>query len=541
MDKGAARPPESAFGEEIASLITAQTLLRQDVESLKRLDTLKWAATGGDSIEDEEQALMHAREMGALRNRAEEAQKRADVLMSQIERLRQVRPPAEETRWIAELEHLQSEMEEMRALHNILAGELRTLRMELTAALAGLPRPGPVQGPPPGSHTGLVQDYMVLARSSLMDPAWYKAHYTDVAAAGADPIMHYLQEGWREGRRPGPVFDGVAYVRANPDLAETCGNPLLHYLSGGAVELRPPAQFPPVAAEPQTAVRSLRAPIKIVADLHSVEEFLEFRRNHPEAFSEATEASICTSAMLYGTRSEFFGELGPEHTEIRAGDTRESLISGGLSSRTRAVVDLLIEELRRDGKDPAKAKIYGHEAVTHLAALARNRFPGFLGTEFAPTEEARRSLLPFIHNDICASQFPNESFDATFSCDVFEHVYDRDAALRETARTTKHGGVFLATFPFFFEDEVGSIFAEIINGKLIHHLETPIYHGNPVDEDRGSLVFEIPGWDIVERACRAGFSRAAMRLICDEVKGVTASGEGRPDGPRGVFVLVARR
>jgi SAM-dependent methyltransferase len=244
---------------------------------------------------------------------------------------------------------------------------------------------------------------------------------------------------------------------------------------------------------------------------------------------------------MFGTRTEFLGEVGPEQTEIRPGDAREALISGGLSSRTRAVADILLEELRSQGKDPATARIYGHEAVTHFAALARRRFPCFLGTEYAPSEEARRRLLPFIHNDVCDSQFPDDSFDATFSCDVLEHVHDRDAALRESARTTVRGGLFLATFPFFFDMEVGSIFAEVVDGALVHHLESPIYHGNPMDEQGGALVFEIPGWDILERARQAGFGQAAIRFICDEEKGVTASGEGRPDGPRGVFVLVARK
>ena len=41
-----------------------------------------------------------------------------------------------------------------------------------------------------------------------------------------------------EDRRPHPFFDGVWYLRKNPDLAPTTDNPLVHYLRHGVREGR---------------------------------------------------------------------------------------------------------------------------------------------------------------------------------------------------------------------------------------------------------------------------------------------------------------
>ena len=66
-----------------------------------------------------------------------------------------------------------------------------------------------------------------------VDQAWYLAQYPDVAAAGMDPVVHYLKHGWREGRDPRPDFSTVAYLALNGDVARSGQNPLIHYLRAG--------------------------------------------------------------------------------------------------------------------------------------------------------------------------------------------------------------------------------------------------------------------------------------------------------------------
>lgn len=47
----------------------------------------------------------------------------------------------------------------------------------------------------------------VVRASGRFDPAYYQTTYSDIAAAGADPLRHFCEHGWREGRNPGPWFD----------------------------------------------------------------------------------------------------------------------------------------------------------------------------------------------------------------------------------------------------------------------------------------------------------------------------------------------
>jgi len=82
------------------------------------------------------------------------------------------------------------------------------------------------------------EDHALVAASDLFDPVYYLGWYPDVAAAGADPVRHYLESGAQEGRDPGPSFSSRGYLRLAPDVAAASLNPLLHYLRSGIFEGR---------------------------------------------------------------------------------------------------------------------------------------------------------------------------------------------------------------------------------------------------------------------------------------------------------------
>jgi len=78
----------------------------------------------------------------------------------------------------------------------------------------------------------------------------------------------------------------------------------------------------------------------------------------------------------------------PNEVRIVGENFRETIGSGQLISRHRA----LLVELRQAGSMNAvllgrKAKIYAPEALTEFALYMRGRYPRFLGSEYAETEE----------------------------------------------------------------------------------------------------------------------------------------------------------
>ncbi|MCW5745210.1 MAG: glycosyltransferase [Alphaproteobacteria bacterium] len=77
----------------------------------------------------------------------------------------------------------------------------------------------------------------------VFDSAWYLRKNPDVAAAGTDPLVHYMTIGWIEGRDPNPLFDTSWYLEQNPDIAAAKVNPLVHYINFGGAEGRDPSPF----------------------------------------------------------------------------------------------------------------------------------------------------------------------------------------------------------------------------------------------------------------------------------------------------------
>jgi ADP-heptose:LPS heptosyltransferase len=80
----------------------------------------------------------------------------------------------------------------------------------------------------------LFSDYEAIRKSGLFDPEHYTKACPDVAERNVDPLVHYLEEGAREGRDPHPDFDTAFYLEQCRERGEEPANPLLHYLLIGA-------------------------------------------------------------------------------------------------------------------------------------------------------------------------------------------------------------------------------------------------------------------------------------------------------------------
>ncbi|MCJ2078132.1 hypothetical protein MKK68_21205 [Methylobacterium sp. E-016] len=77
-----------------------------------------------------------------------------------------------------------------------------------------------------------------LAKIGGFNEAFYLWKYPDVAALGIDPMRHYLEHGWREGRDPCESFSTQGYLAHNPDVDAAGVNPLVHFWESGLVEGR---------------------------------------------------------------------------------------------------------------------------------------------------------------------------------------------------------------------------------------------------------------------------------------------------------------
>ena len=76
--------------------------------------------------------------------------------------------------------------------------------------------------------------------SKAFDANYYLEADPDVAAAGVNPLDHFLKAGWREGRNPALWFSVSHYLDFYPDVAAAGINPFVHYLMAGKSEGRLP-------------------------------------------------------------------------------------------------------------------------------------------------------------------------------------------------------------------------------------------------------------------------------------------------------------
>ena len=77
-----------------------------------------------------------------------------------------------------------------------------------------------------------------IRASGLFDADYYLATYTDIQPQPQDPIRHYCERGWREGRSPSADFDTQGYLAAYNDVKAAGVNPFWHYVFLGQYESR---------------------------------------------------------------------------------------------------------------------------------------------------------------------------------------------------------------------------------------------------------------------------------------------------------------
>lgn len=199
------------------------------------------------------------------------------------------------------------------------------------------------------------------------------------------------------------------------------------------------------------------------------------------------------------------------------GNYREGLRWRGMNCRKRALVHCLFREL----PEPQRAVVYAPEAMSAMARQLAARLPNFIGSEYLPDAAMRRRRPGVRHEDLAALSLHDASVDRILVGDVFEHVTDLQAVLAELQRVLRAGGILYSTFPFAANRDAHLVRARWSNGA-IEHLEAPEYHGDPVRPE-GVLVFQVPGWRILDDCRAAGFARAEMLFVSSCRRGILGS------------------
>ena len=285
------------------------------------------------------------------------------------------------------------------------------------------------------------------------------------------------------------------------------------------------------AGMPSEAVLALHNRREIYDDFEAFQPRLAALLHEGSQLDDAIELTRTLGILEPFTRAH----IPAEAIEIQGPNYRESLIANGLPSRNRAVL-VVLEMLYGSLQELGKLDVYLVEALTGFAAWLKQQVGNGRLTCSEYLEDAELSCEEITHQDLCALSFAKASFDLVICNELFEHVQDLDLACREVARVLKGGGRLVATCPLAFGQKqsiMKAIYdASTGSSKLLMEAER---HGDPVRPESGSLVYRIPGWEVLEQLQRAGFSKARMHHITSWKHGVLGS-----DLP-GVLVIDAER
>lgn len=229
-----------------------------------------------------------------------------------------------------------------------------------------------------------------------------------------------------------------------------------------------------------------------------------------------------------------------EALSISGSKYRETLEYNGLLARHRAVL-LIVQELLAAGLLPPREQleVYCPEAITRFGEVLRQFVPNTLTSEYMPDlADPQRQHFP--HQDLCALTMAEACVDLVICNELFEHLYDLPAALGEIARILRPGGYLVATYPFAYNRPDTIVKARHRPGATpgvaaeAEMVMEPEFHGDPVHPEQGSLVYQIPAWDLLDQARSAGLSDPVIHWIAAPSYGVV--GQELP----AVMVLVAQ-
>lgn len=242
--------------------------------------------------------------------------------------------------------------------------------------------------------------------------------------------------------------------------------------------------------------------------------FDEFRPDLPSILAQGKELDHCAEVTrLLGLIEPLTDRhIPPELIEICGPNYRESLMAGGCLSRHRGLL-LVLQQIYGDLTGLQQQHIYLVEAVTGFALWMKHHVPHLTTSEFL--DGSKPSEHDDIeHQDLCNLTYNSESFDIVIANELFEHVYDLPKALAEILRVLKPGGRLLGTFPMAFGQWQSIVKARWNESQGAPEIiGKPDYHGDPIRPSQGSLVYQIPGWELLDQTRGMGYHTSLIHCL----------------------------
>jgi O-antigen biosynthesis protein len=170
-------------------------------------------------------------------------------------------------------------------------------------------------------------DYAIVANSDLFSADYYRNAYQDVASAGIDPIKHFSEFGWKEGRNPSEKFNTIFYLETHPDVRDARINPLVHYIRFGKDEkrIKQPIELLPdisifsrlITKNRQMQISRNREPIDVVIPIYNGFEYLGPLFNSIISNTSCPYRLIVVNDCSPDHRvREFLGEFSASHPSV---------------------------------------------------------------------------------------------------------------------------------------------------------------------------------------------------------------------------------
>jgi SAM-dependent methyltransferase len=251
------------------------------------------------------------------------------------------------------------------------------------------------------------------------------------------------------------------------------------------------------------------------------EEWEEFARANSVVVDKGIIETFAASISRIGFT--FAGEpVKATEVSMVDKDYRDSFVNEGLASRNRAAMIQLHRDILGRKTGAKNIRVYTHGTSGGFAAFLTKLSPQIQSSEYFPDPEQRKEFSAIEHKNLTALPYADASFDYVFVDDIFQHVPNLDKALGEALRVLAPGGILLSTFPFAIDSEKHLTEATLNTDGSINYQVVPEDPQNHIDEQR-DVVFQIPGWNILEDCRSVGFKHAEFVFLSSPSRGVLAS------------------